>query len=212
MGKRKGGLEGLRELRRERGLSQAELSEKTGIAQSTISLLESGERDPRGSTLRTLAEFLGVGVGELYEVRRDPLEQAPEPVLRWVQRTTPDERRKTLVGLWGTPADKGAGQRGTSGWLPLSQFPEDTSDNALEADRTARELNLDPEALLFLIVDLDPAGAVRLLVAEQRQAEAEEEALRGYKILLDYALDKGDISIKEYPRRLSGFERELAAR
>jgi transcriptional regulator with XRE-family HTH domain len=60
-------LRELREIRRRRGLSQADLSAMTGVAEFTISELEAGKRDPRPSTLRKLAAALEVQVEELTE-------------------------------------------------------------------------------------------------------------------------------------------------
>ena len=55
----------LRRLRRERALSQQELGRMTGIAQSTISNLELGNRPARLASVRKLAEALGVEPKEL---------------------------------------------------------------------------------------------------------------------------------------------------
>jgi repressor LexA len=55
----------LRELRRERALSQQDLERMTGIAQSTLSALESGKRDAQPRTVRKLADALGVEPREL---------------------------------------------------------------------------------------------------------------------------------------------------
>ena len=50
----------LRRLRRERALSQQDVARITGMAQATLSDLEGGKRGARASTLRKLAEALGV--------------------------------------------------------------------------------------------------------------------------------------------------------
>ncbi len=55
----------LRRLRRERALSQQDVERITGIAQATLSDLEQGKRGARASTLRKLAELLGVEPKEL---------------------------------------------------------------------------------------------------------------------------------------------------
>jgi transcriptional regulator with XRE-family HTH domain len=55
----------LRRLRRERALSQLDLVRMTGVAQATLSDLERGKRGARASTLRKLAEALGVKPKEL---------------------------------------------------------------------------------------------------------------------------------------------------
>ena len=54
----------LQQIRERRGLSQRDLSERTGVAQATISRLESG-RPARFVTMRKLAAALGVEPGEL---------------------------------------------------------------------------------------------------------------------------------------------------
>ena len=55
----------LKRLRREKALSQLDLMEITGVAQATLSDLERGKRGARASTLRKLAEALGVEPKEL---------------------------------------------------------------------------------------------------------------------------------------------------
>jgi transcriptional regulator with XRE-family HTH domain len=55
----------LRRLRRELALSQQDLTRMTGVAQATLSDLELGKREARASTVRKLAEALGVEPREL---------------------------------------------------------------------------------------------------------------------------------------------------
>jgi transcriptional regulator with XRE-family HTH domain len=55
----------LKQLRMERALSQDDLERMTSVAQATISALEHGKRPARPSTLRKLAEALGVEPKEL---------------------------------------------------------------------------------------------------------------------------------------------------
>jgi transcriptional regulator with XRE-family HTH domain len=63
----------LRNLRLRRGMSQADLSHRTGVAEFTISEIEAGKRpNPRPSTLRKLAQGLGVEVAALYEETDSP--------------------------------------------------------------------------------------------------------------------------------------------
>jgi transcriptional regulator with XRE-family HTH domain len=54
--------ERLRELRHERGLSQPDLSERSGVAVSTIRQFEYGRREPTYGTLVKLAAGLGVSL------------------------------------------------------------------------------------------------------------------------------------------------------
>jgi transcriptional regulator with XRE-family HTH domain len=55
----------LRRLRRERALSQRDLTRMTGIAFDTISRLETGKQRAQPRTIRKLAEALGVEPIEL---------------------------------------------------------------------------------------------------------------------------------------------------
>lgn len=57
--------ERLRSLRKERLLTQVELSRMTGVAQDSISSLETGKREAHPGTIRKLAEALGVKPTEL---------------------------------------------------------------------------------------------------------------------------------------------------
>jgi transcriptional regulator with XRE-family HTH domain len=61
------GIDGakLRQLRRERALTQQDLQKAAGVAQATLSDLELGRREARASTLRKLAGALGVEPKEL---------------------------------------------------------------------------------------------------------------------------------------------------
>ena len=57
--------ERLRRLRRERALSQRDLTRMTGIAFDTISRLETGKQRAQPRTIRKLADALGVEPREL---------------------------------------------------------------------------------------------------------------------------------------------------
>jgi transcriptional regulator with XRE-family HTH domain len=52
-------------IRAEVGISQVQLSERTGLVQSWISHIEHGRRNPTWGNIVRLAEGLGVGVAEL---------------------------------------------------------------------------------------------------------------------------------------------------
>jgi transcriptional regulator with XRE-family HTH domain len=55
----------LSELRRQAGLSQAQLAAKLGVSPGAVGNWETGIRIPRLPTLRKMAEALGVTVGEI---------------------------------------------------------------------------------------------------------------------------------------------------
>jgi len=62
----------LRELREERGFSQYDLAQESGVGRSTIAALETGERGAHPSTTRSLARALRVTVPDLYSDRITP--------------------------------------------------------------------------------------------------------------------------------------------
>ena len=61
----------LRELRIERALSLRALGERSGVAYDTINKLELGQRPARLSTIRKLADALGVEPRELMKGEHD---------------------------------------------------------------------------------------------------------------------------------------------
>lgn len=59
-------LNSLRLARELRGWSQRELADRAGLKQAQISRLESGKREPRLSTVRALADALGVDSDRIF--------------------------------------------------------------------------------------------------------------------------------------------------
>ena len=57
----------IRQLRERKGVSLRELARRAGVGVATLSRIESGEANPRMSTLLQLADALGVFVGHLFE-------------------------------------------------------------------------------------------------------------------------------------------------
>src|SRR5215217_5778034 len=60
--KKGGALNEVRRLRKLRGWSQVELAERAGVSAFTVTEIETGRREPRPSTLRKLANALGVEI------------------------------------------------------------------------------------------------------------------------------------------------------
>ena len=57
----------VKEIREEKGITQLELAEKSGVTRATIWKLETGESEVTTTkTLVSIAEALGVTVGELF--------------------------------------------------------------------------------------------------------------------------------------------------
>jgi transcriptional regulator with XRE-family HTH domain len=61
----------LKQLRRERALSQRDLAASSGVSQDTIARLELGLRDAQPRSLRRLSEALGVEPRELMKGQDD---------------------------------------------------------------------------------------------------------------------------------------------
>lgn len=56
----------IRELRQQRGLSQEDLAERSGLHRTQIGFVERAERSPRLDTIEKLARGLGVSLAELF--------------------------------------------------------------------------------------------------------------------------------------------------
>jgi putative transcriptional regulator len=67
----------LKEFRRQKGWSQKDLADEAGVGQDTISGIESRRHEPRPSTLRKLAEALGVQVADFFREPALPKAEAP---------------------------------------------------------------------------------------------------------------------------------------
>lgn len=63
--------ETIRQLREEKGLSQKKLAQRTGVANSTMNLYETNERNPSLSTLIKLSKVLGVSTDYLLGLDSD---------------------------------------------------------------------------------------------------------------------------------------------
>jgi transcriptional regulator with XRE-family HTH domain len=101
-------LRKLREIRLRRGFSQADLSAVTGVAEFTISEIESGKRaNPRPSTLRKLAQALEVEVADLFEDARPPLGPAPTSQQPTLNGELEEERR----AAWEAAVENARGLR-----------------------------------------------------------------------------------------------------
>lgn len=83
------------EIRRDQGLSQAELAERAGTSQSGISQLEAGLRNPSYEMIVKIAA--GLGVTPCYLFGADPVDLSPdEELLFRMLRALPAEARREL--------------------------------------------------------------------------------------------------------------------
>ena len=60
-------------LRRQAGMTQAELAERLGISKSSVSMYERGNREPEFDLLQAMADLFGVSAGVLLGREDEPL-------------------------------------------------------------------------------------------------------------------------------------------
>ena len=85
----------VKEERQFKGWSQRDLARETGVNTDTISGIETGQHEPRPSTLRKLAEGLGVEVRDLFMepvLPKAPAREAGQP-----ESTTPIHVRREVL-------------------------------------------------------------------------------------------------------------------
>lgn len=64
--------ENLKLARERKGISQKDIAENIGVAKSTYSLYESGNREPNVQTIKKIADFLSVSADELLGLDEEP--------------------------------------------------------------------------------------------------------------------------------------------
>lgn len=65
--------ENLKDARLKKNLSQKEVAEKIGVAKSTYSLYESGNREPNVDTIKKIADVLDVSADKLLGLETDTI-------------------------------------------------------------------------------------------------------------------------------------------
>jgi transcriptional regulator with XRE-family HTH domain len=152
-------VETLKEIRRQKGWSQKDLADESGVGQDTISGIESGRHEPRPSTLRKLAEALGIQVADFFKEPALPKVDAPRGA-----------GRPTIIDIALDAA------RRQSALERRAMFGGDhESDEAIDLDQ--RHAN---EAMRRLREEhaLDANDAEALVDFALRYARLEEEAVR----------------------------------
>lgn len=116
----------LRELREERGFSQHELAQESGVGRSTIAALEAGERGAHPATTRALARALRVTIPDLYRDRitPPPLQEEPPRTAESYERLR-ESLRDAFPGIeYDSDLERMAEQFVVElGWLQERTFP-----------------------------------------------------------------------------------------
>ena len=90
-------MDRLKQLRTEKGLSQARLAARAELDPSTVNQIERGAREASRGTLRKLADALGVSLFELMEEEPAPKAPAPSPEILEVEDW--ERRRPRIMGF-----------------------------------------------------------------------------------------------------------------
>lgn len=93
----------LKKLRKEKNLTQAELAEKLGVSNRSISRWENGMTMPDFDLLIELADLYGVGVREILDGERSDVSmdtQHKEELLLVADYTNQEKKRMTRVERW----------------------------------------------------------------------------------------------------------------
>lgn len=93
----------LRDLRKENNLTQAELAEKLGVSNRSISRWENGTTMPDFDLLIELADFYGVDVRDILDGERSEADmdtQHKEELLMVADYTNQEKKRMTRVVRW----------------------------------------------------------------------------------------------------------------
>lgn len=61
----------IKELRKEKGLSQREFAEASGLTQTSLSQIESGSKKPNPGTMKKICAFLGISETFLFIIATD---------------------------------------------------------------------------------------------------------------------------------------------
>ena len=91
----------LKQLRKEKGLTQRELAEKLGLGKSAIGMYESGKRTPAFETLEMICDFFNVNMDLLSDVKST---STPAPAPK--EESPLSAHEKAMVDAYKKASDK----------------------------------------------------------------------------------------------------------
>lgn len=105
----------IRQLRKERGLTQAELAHRIGVQQSDLCRMENGEYKVALDTLFRVLGVFGVAIGEFFRDETPPATptEREAEILRLV-RTLDDEGQRDVLDFVSYRAMRRSGEAGRS--------------------------------------------------------------------------------------------------
>ncbi|MEG1313145.1 helix-turn-helix domain-containing protein [Clostridium sp.] len=101
--------ERLKQLRISKGITTYELSELTGIPQSTISKMENGKRKIETDSLELLSKALNINVNEFFnDSHNNEFDEETRAIARGMQKLSPDKKDilKALIKTMSEAADE----------------------------------------------------------------------------------------------------------
>jgi transcriptional regulator with XRE-family HTH domain len=164
-------MDRVRELRFERGLSQAKLAARAGIDPSTVNQIETGKRSPSANSLNKLARALDVEVADLFPKGQSPLPLddvagAETELLRRVLDAVRQDTKRQSQTIARTKSSEGQVQA-------MTEFAEDKVRAELRAAGVPDELF---ERFIWPLATLVGRLEQENVRLEQENAEAKEHA------------------------------------
>lgn len=93
----------LRDLRKKKGLTQQELSDRLGISRSAVSMYEREDREPDFETLELIADFFNVDMnyllGESSETTVIVRHNDDESMKEFLERVLPEDSRSKIFSI-----------------------------------------------------------------------------------------------------------------
>lgn len=98
----------LKKKRKERGWTQEQLAQRSGVSQQAISFIESERNTPSEGTLRLLAQALDCSVSELLGEKKEPAEHGrlDEALIDLLVDLSPDEAQRVKDFVAGIKAGR----------------------------------------------------------------------------------------------------------
>ncbi len=146
-------MDKIRELRIERGLSQAKLAARAGVDPSTINQIERGARNASPLTLRKLAQALDVSLYDLLEGEPHPKAGRPLSAERALAIADPDALRRVVKDTPTAELEQTA--------LELAKLTKAPTREDLAGDKDNKEAHLRTMAnyrISVINVELDSRG------------------------------------------------------